>query len=101
MKVLILLIFSSSVFAASDLVKEFTRRRKVVQTRTHREIFHFIRGHQMDPANIAELELLNDNGKYALKFQNNDVCFGDTATASLQCFNAIGYRTFFEAGDLD
>lgn len=101
MKVLLLALFSVSAFAASDLVKEFTRRRKVVQSRQVREIYAFLRKHQKNPEDIRELELLNDQGKYALKFANDDVCFGDTATMSLNCYNAVGYQTFFEAGDLD
>ena len=100
-KILILLIFSTSVYAASDLVKEFTKRRSMIETTTHREIYNFLKTFNMNPADIKELELLNDNGKFALKFKNDDVCFGDTETLSLQCFNAIGYRTFFEAGDTD
>lgn len=101
MKLLLLLIFSTSVFAASDLVKEFTKRRKMVQSRTQREVFHFLRKQGKDPAELREFEMLNNRGKFALRFSNDDVCFGDTETASLQCYNAVGYRTFFESGDLD
>lgn len=101
MKLVLLLILSTSAFAASDLVNEFTRRRKIVQARPQREAFHFIRKQGMDPAKLREFEMLNDKGKFALRFQNDDICFGDTETASLQCFNAVGYRTFFESGDLD
>lgn len=101
MKVLLLTLFSVSAFAASDLVKEFTKRRKILQTRQTREVYHFLRSQTKDPQDIRELEHLNEQGKFAVKFANDDVCFGDTATASLECYNAVGYRTYFEAGDAD
>ena len=101
-KIFVLLVLSTSAIAAtSDLVKEFTKRRSMVETSTHREIYHFLRGFQKAPADIKELELLNKSGKFALRFKNDDVCFGDVQTASMQCYNAIGYKTFFEAGDTD
>lgn len=100
-KVLALLILSSSAFAASDLVKEFTARRKIVQSRQKVQIYRFLRTMQKTELDLVELELLNDMGKFAARFKNYDVCFGDTETASLECYNAIGVRTFFEAGDSD
>lgn len=101
MKILALILFTSSVFAASDLVNEFTRRRKIVQTRQTREVLIFLRSLDKNPKEIRELEMLNDRGKFALRFANDDICFGDTATASLECYNAVGFRTFFEQGDAD
>ncbi len=57
---------------------------------------------EKNPENLKELELLNDQGKFAARFIDNDeVCFGDTQTASLNCYNATGLQTFFEAGDTD
>ena len=101
MKILALILFTSSVFAASDLVKEFTRRRKMVQTRQTREVLIFLRSLNKNPADIRELEMLNDHGKFALRFTNDDICFGDTETMSLECYNAVGFRTFFQQGDAD
>ncbi|MEC7277619.1 MAG: hypothetical protein VXV96_14965 [Bdellovibrionota bacterium] len=101
MKILALILFSSSVFAASDLVKEFTRRRKTVHTAQTREVFIVLRGFDKRPEDIRELEMLNDRGKFAVKFNNDDVCFGDTETVSIECYNAIGFRTLFAAGDTD
>jgi uncharacterized protein YprB with RNaseH-like and TPR domain len=101
MKVLFILLLSTSSFAASDLVNEFTKRRKVVQTRNHKEIYRFLTQFNKNPHEISKLELLNTRGKFALQMNNDDVCFGDTETSSLQCYNAIGIQTFLESGDLD
>lgn len=101
MKILLALLISSSAFAASNLVKEFTKRRATVLSRNHREIFRFLTTLQKKPDTITELELLNNRGKFALRFNTDEVCFGDTETSSLQCYSAIGYQTFLESGDLD
>ncbi len=99
---LALLVFSTSAYAASDLVKEFTSRRAIVQTTVRQGIYNFLKFMEKDPANLKELELLNDKGKFAARFiVNDEVCFGDTETASLNCYNAAGFQTFFEAGDAD
>ncbi len=102
-KVLIaLFVLSTSAYAASDLVKEFTKRRAIVQTTTTKGIYNFLTFLEKDPANLKELELLNDKGKFAARFINNDeVCFGDTQTGGLNCYNAAGFQTFFEQGDAD
>jgi hypothetical protein len=101
MKILLVLLISGSAFAASDLVKEFTKRRSTVITQNHTEIFRFLTTLGKKPETIKELELLNNRGKFALRFNTDEVCFGDTETASLQCYSAIGYQTFLESGDLD
>ena len=100
-KVLFIFLFSASAFAASDLVKEFTKRRKVIQSQEVKKVYSFLQFLSKDPADLKELEMLNNYGKFAARFKNDDVCFGDTETESLQCYNAIGFQTYFEAGDAD
>ena len=99
---LALAVLSTSAYAASDLVKEFTSRRATVQTVTRKGIYNFLTYLEKDPTNLKELELLNDKGKFAARFTKNDeVCFGDTQTGGLECYNCGGVQTFFEKGDAD
>ena len=99
---LALFVLSTSAYAASDLVKDFTARRAIVHTTTRKGVYNFLKFMEKNPENLKELELLNDQGKFAARFIDNDeVCFGDTQTASLNCYNATGLQTFFEAGDTD
>lgn len=90
-----------SSFVGNSLVDSFIARQSIPQTNDMTNIYTFLEQQSFQPANLQELEVLNSNGKFALRFLNDDVCFGDIGTASLQCFNQVGFRTFFEAGDAD
>lgn len=94
-------IISFSAFAASDLVKEFTKRRSIVQSLEIKKVYRFLKNQGKAPHDLKELEMLNSYGKFAVRFKNDDVCFGDTESESIECFNAVGFRTYFAAGDSD
>ncbi|PIK15251.1 hypothetical protein [Halobacteriovorax sp. JY17] len=92
---------SAAAFAASPLVEEYKRRRSVVHTEQMKEAYEFMKKFDRLPENITELEVFGRTGKFIAKSKNDEVCFGDILTVSLECYNSIGYRTFFEAGDSD
>jgi hypothetical protein len=91
----------ASAYAASPLVEEYKRRKKVVHTQAKKDIYDFIGSLGRLPEQVKELEVFGSTGKFVLKMNNDEICFGDVPTASLECYNSIGYRTFFEAGDSD
>lgn len=98
---LITILVSVAAYAASPLVEEYKRRKSTVFTSAHQEVFTFLRTLEKDPAQIKELELFGKTGKFVLKFKNDEVCFGDVPTALLECYNSLGYRTYYEGGDSD
>lgn len=99
--VLFTVLVSVAAYAASPLVEEYKRRKSTVFTSAHQDVFTFIRTLEKDPAQIQELELFGKTGKFVLKFKNDEVCFGDIPTALLECYNSLGYRTYYEGGDSD
>ncbi|OIQ19835.1 MAG: hypothetical protein BM556_04955 [Bacteriovorax sp. MedPE-SWde] len=94
-------LISVAAFAASPLVQEYKRRKSTVFTDAHRDVFSFVKTLEKDPAQITELELFGKTGKFVLKFKSGEACFGDIPTALLECYNSLGYRTFYEGGDSD
>lgn len=94
-----LLLISFSAYAASDLVKTYTDRRKTVETRKRRETYKLLRDHSFRPDDLLKLEILDQSGKAVLQFRNNDVCYGDTSLNSLECFNFAGTQTFLNVGN--
>ncbi|WP_044557340.1 hypothetical protein [Halobacteriovorax marinus] len=92
---------SAVAFAASPLVEEYKRRKSVVHTQQMKDAYDFLKSFDRAPEDIVELEVFGRTGKFVAKNKNNEICFGDILTASIECYNAIGYRTFFEAGDSD
>ncbi|OUR96966.1 hypothetical protein A9Q84_11560 [Halobacteriovorax marinus] len=95
------ILFSAIAYAASPLVEEFKRRKSTVHTTQKKEIYDFLASFGKLPEKTIELEVFGTTGKFVMKNSSDEVCFGDVPTASLECYNSIGYRTFFEAGDSD
>lgn len=100
-KVLCLLLISTSVFAASDLVQEYNRRYELSRSSVNQDIMAFIEEAGRSPEAIQELEVINQAGEFAVRFNNDDVCFGNYQRLSLKCFDEAGLRTFFWQGDSD
>lgn len=99
--VLTIFAISAVAFAASPLVEEYKRRKSIVHTQQMKEAYDFLKGFNRPPENISEIEVFGRTGKFISKDKFNEVCFGDILTVSIECYNSIGYRTFFEAGDSD
>lgn len=100
-KILILLVLSTSVVAASDLFSEFSKRKSLSSIAYRQDIFDLIKSKNMNPANIIELELVNEFGKFAVKFKNDDVCFGEVSSSTFECYDAVGYKRSFTVSDND
>jgi len=99
--IVVMLSVITAVYAASPLVEEYKRRAKILFSDNDKAIFEFLETLGKSPAQITELETFGTTGKFVMKYKGTDVCFGDYKTASLECYNSIGYRTYFEAGDSD
>lgn len=67
----------------------------------HAAALTFLTEEAFDTTKIAQLEMLNDQGRFVMQVLNGDVCLGDISIRLLRCKNAMGMTTIYFSGDAD